>query len=711
MKPTSTQAREDIVPGPRSLGGWARDFKRWFYLAWGIGAICFLAVSFWVGLKRARLATAQKVLVEAKAELETSLELRETELVTRLATLIHSPILKAAAGTGDFITMAHTLQDIAPPSSTQRYFWVQARGPELPGQMVLELGPKTAKIALDRTPANQDLFDFDAAPGPISPGPESPEALPEKLPEFDVSVGPLEVTTEEELVASLVHEHEWMRGTTQGDDPMIGSRLLDYQGQHFLVRSTNLVYEGREFVGVLAIGEDLSPIFEALRAKLPALHLEEALEAKEGALFPLRQPPSPSSPDPFAAWPPLHPDRPQDPISYLSPWLRAQALLGKAGDGRVYKALLWGEIPKLGSDWWVGGASLPWVALGVGILLVLLFSVPLAILVRVQEPPPATVYASRAEILAASGVQATGLDGRSAIAKVLENFPEERYGKASPLGQGGMAMVLKLEDSERGHPIALKVMTISDTSEEIQADLRKRFLREARTLAELDHPGLPKVFEVAQEPAPHFTMEYIEGSSLQDLLDEVCPRSPEEVKAWITEAAKALDHAHSKAIIHRDLKPENMMLSPDGSLRVIDFGIALVEDATRVTRAGYFVGTMGFVSPEQISHVTEDLRTDVYSLASTAYYLLTGRYPYNTAQLAIGRGFQPPLLPEHFPLGLREAVRLGLQMVPDDRPQTMQEFLAILEEEVDLTPPDHSTAEMRRPDFGSPEASIGDASD
>lgn len=307
-----------------------------------------------------------------------------------------------------------------------------------------------------------------------------------------------------------------------------------------------------------------------------------------------------------------------------------------------------------------------------------LLAVPFGMFLWISRPPlpaPVTVVRPGAE----DGPAPAGVAfARSAVAQVLDLFPEERYGPPQALGRGGMGMVIRLFDSRLGRPLALKVMTLADSDEDLMSDLKVRFLREARTMAGLAHPGLPAIHQVSEAPAPHFLMEFIEGQSLKERFEQEGPQDPDQVADWLRQAAEALAHAHDKGVVHRDIKPDNIMLEPGGGVRVIDFGIALTEETTRVTREGYFVGTMGFISPEQLAHAAVDERADVYSLAATGYFLLGGGYPYTTPQLAVGQGFDPAPLPETVGPVLATALSRALRLDRARRPATMHQLVRLL---------------------------------
>lgn len=252
-----------------------------------------------------------------------------------------------------------------------------------------------------------------------------------------------------------------------------------------------------------------------------------------------------------------------------------------------------------------------------------------------------------------------------------------RYRDPVLLGLGGMGAVYRAYDGVLGREVAIKLVRNLPDDPAAGEQIRSRFLREAKTLAQLSHPGLPAVHDVGETPILHIVMELIEGRSLQSLYAAQGPMAPARVKDWLLQAAGVLGHAHARGVVHRDVKPDNLMLESTGRIRVVDFGIALVGDATRMTEAGIGIGTLGFLPPEQVSAVGMGPRSDVYALAATAFFLLTGRHPYTLPQLAVGRGFEPPPLPPDLDPGLAEALRRGLRLDPAERPACMSELIEL----------------------------------
>ncbi|HWH03299.1 MAG TPA: serine/threonine-protein kinase [Gemmatimonadales bacterium] len=267
------------------------------------------------------------------------------------------------------------------------------------------------------------------------------------------------------------------------------------------------------------------------------------------------------------------------------------------------------------------------------------------------------------------------------------------------VGEGGTAEVYRAEHAERG-PSAFKVLRPRLRGDPTAV---KRFLREAGYGARVSHPGVVRTFDYGEADGLYYlALEWAPGDSLAAFLHRNGPLAPPEAVTLIRQLADALAAAHHAGIIHRDLKPENIMYDPAAKrARLLDFGIARdteVPPEERLTRTGFFVGTLQYVAPEALSGELVDGRADIYSLATIAYYLLTGRHPYNgrsPRELFQQLLTQPPeplnqAVPGlKFSAGLEAAIMRGLARDPGARQPTVDALAAELEQGLtaDPTPP------------------------
>ena len=216
------------------------------------------------------------------------------------------------------------------------------------------------------------------------------------------------------------------------------------------------------------------------------------------------------------------------------------------------------------------------------------------------------------------------------IGKTLANFRI-----TAKLGEGGMGEVYRAEDTRLGREVAIKVLPEALTTD---PERMARFQREARVLASLNHPNIAAIHQVEDaEGLELLVMELIEGVDLAERLAGGS-QSVEQTIAIALQIARALEAAHAKGIVHRDLKPANVLLGDDGRVRVLDFGLARREQPeaegshedtlTALTRQGAIVGTVPYMSPEQVSGKTVDHRTDLFSLGVIVYQMATGRHPF-----------------------------------------------------------------------------------
>jgi serine/threonine protein kinase len=267
-------------------------------------------------------------------------------------------------------------------------------------------------------------------------------------------------------------------------------------------------------------------------------------------------------------------------------------------------------------------------------------------------------------------------------------MPEKigQYTVVSQIGRGGMGIVYKARDASLNRFVAIKILGEQLTED---ATFLQRFVREAQAAAGLSHPNIVQIYFIGEDNGhPYFVMEYVSGRSLDQLLQAEGRIDNPRASQIILQAAHGLAAAHDKGIIHRDIKPANLILDDRGLLKIADFGLALPADAhTQLTATGMFVGTPGYLAPEQVSGEKADHRTDIYALGVTFYLLLTGTPPFRgDSPLALVRQIldtEPADVTSLNPNVDAETRRILGKMIAKDRAQRYQschELVADLEE-------------------------------
>jgi len=203
-----------------------------------------------------------------------------------------------------------------------------------------------------------------------------------------------------------------------------------------------------------------------------------------------------------------------------------------------------------------------------------------------------------------------------------------KYEIVSELGRGGMGVVFKAWEESLQRFVAIKMLGDQLTNDE---NLVARFLREARAVADLNHPNIVQVFSVDKhEGRPYFAMEFVEGESLTELIRTSNKIEPSRALTLLKEVAHGMSAAHDKGVVHRDIKPDNIMLTRHGGVKVVDFGVARVEDPnTKLTATGMAVGTPNYISPEVCLGLEVDQRSDLFSMGVVLYEMLTGETPFD----------------------------------------------------------------------------------
>jgi serine/threonine protein kinase len=199
------------------------------------------------------------------------------------------------------------------------------------------------------------------------------------------------------------------------------------------------------------------------------------------------------------------------------------------------------------------------------------------------------------------------------------------------IGRGGMGTVFRGNDPRIGRAVAIKMLTAAADD----PDLLLRFDREAKYTGNLNHQNIVTVYELGhQDGVPYLVMEYLEGVSLEAIIASGRPMPIVEKLGIILQVCNGLTYAHKRDLIHRDIKPANLVILADGTAKIVDFGIALLG-GTRLTRTGHVVGSLNYMSPEQLSgNVEVDARTDVYSTGVVLFQMLTGKLPFDGGSTA-----------------------------------------------------------------------------
>jgi len=195
------------------------------------------------------------------------------------------------------------------------------------------------------------------------------------------------------------------------------------------------------------------------------------------------------------------------------------------------------------------------------------------------------------------------------------------------LGEGGMGVVYKAQDTKLDRVVALKFLSYHRTADETE---RARFLQEAKVAGALNHPNICTIYGIEQQGDEQFiVMEFVEGKTLRTHISH--PPSPiplDQIVDWGLQVAEALTAAHEKGITHRDIKPDNIMVTPKNQIKVMDFGLAKLKGGSGLTRSGASVGTIAYMSPEQIQGLEVDQRTDLWAFGVILYEMLTGQHPF-----------------------------------------------------------------------------------
>jgi serine/threonine protein kinase len=259
------------------------------------------------------------------------------------------------------------------------------------------------------------------------------------------------------------------------------------------------------------------------------------------------------------------------------------------------------------------------------------------------------------------------------------------------IGKGGMGEVWGATDSRLNRRVAVKFISFPDGRPD--PELTRRFVRESKLTAQLEHPGVPVLYDAAKVPDGPFggrlylVMQLIDGIDLDDLVAEQDPLPVGWAAAIAAQTCAVLQYAHGRQVIHRDLKPSNLMVSRDGTVKVLDFGLAVALDAvdeSRITRTNQMLGTMAYMSPEQYRGEPSAL-SDLYALGCVLHLMLTGRLPFDgptEASIMHAQIYEDPAparsLRPNVPQGLEALLLRLLAKAPEERPASAEEVYDLL---------------------------------
>jgi eukaryotic-like serine/threonine-protein kinase len=273
----------------------------------------------------------------------------------------------------------------------------------------------------------------------------------------------------------------------------------------------------------------------------------------------------------------------------------------------------------------------------------------------------------------------------------------DRYEIGPVLGRGGMAEVHMARDIRLGRTVAVKMLRVDLARD---PSFQARFRREAQSAASLNHPSIVAVYDTGEDiidglTLPYIVMEYVDGSTLRELLQSGRRLLPERALEITAGVLQALEYSHRNGIVHRDIKPGNVMLTRSGAVKVMDFGIAraVADTAATMTQTAAVIGTAQYLSPEQARGEPVDARSDLYSTGCLLYELLTGRPPFvgdSPVSVAYQHVREDPLPPSHLDPELTPVidriVLTALAKNPDNRYQSADEMRADIERAIDGRP-------------------------
>jgi tetratricopeptide (TPR) repeat protein/tRNA A-37 threonylcarbamoyl transferase component Bud32 len=277
------------------------------------------------------------------------------------------------------------------------------------------------------------------------------------------------------------------------------------------------------------------------------------------------------------------------------------------------------------------------------------------------------------------------LHGEGFLASV-EYLQNGRYALLKKLGEGGKGVVFKARDTVLNRVVAVKVLKSTVTSDEAYS----RFMTEARAVAKLNHPNIVSIHDIGKEDGKQFfVLEFVDGESLRDLM-QTYPEGRCDIQTVLRigmDVCSALQYAHSEKVLHRDIKPENVMITRDGTAKLMDFGLAKMIGQPQITQEGVIVGTVAYVAPEAALGKGVDARSDLYSLGAVLYEALSGKPPFkgddpikiifaHIHDIPVSLGKLDPKVPQ----ALSDCVMKLLEKEPEKRYQSAEDLFKALRE-------------------------------
>ena len=268
--------------------------------------------------------------------------------------------------------------------------------------------------------------------------------------------------------------------------------------------------------------------------------------------------------------------------------------------------------------------------------------------------------------------------------KIIGKKLDGRYEIVELIGVGGMAEVYKGIDVYDNKTVAIKILKKEYAENE---EFLRRFRNESKAISVLSHPNIVKIYDIGfSEKIQYIVMEYIDGITLKEYIEEEKVLTWKDTVHFVIQILRALQHAHDKGIVHRDIKPQNIMMFTDGTIKVMDFGIAKFGREEGKTATDQAIGSVHYISPEQASGDVTDAKSDIYSVGAMMYEMLTGRKPFdsdNPVAIAVMHMHDIPERPRainpDIPDGLEEIVLRAMEKAPEDRYQTTAEMISDIE--------------------------------